>query len=804
MADSDSLFTTAMPSGMSPDVEFHYSDRVIEFVKALHPIMPILIYSREDIFVSYCTNQYILKQGYSVAEYRGLLDLFYVARGRLSCRQAGTESRLAGSGNPSSTSIGTAWGFITNSISDALDMIVKKREATPVEVKTKPIVQSIVKKPLAATNYETALAIIVDQYLYEIKARQAKSAELVSSVKAPPAATVTVTLDDPDVENGSGRNPAKPVSPFKKQIKNALAYNEMHNVWLGESMLLFDYEAPEDANALNAMWMERYTRRTSLARRLLSIEKKRKVSGHVAYIKQLDRSVPVRPNEQYVGQNIAAWYCIAKQQIDGKLLIQGRSSSDGDNTQPTVDPTWQWYYDQATGSLMCPRLVFQQIMQIMHEFRLYGIQEQIDSCVLEMEVLRMKHWVEHGRVEDELRQGEIPSRFVHIENSDPRYKALSKQYEVLVDAKTSGADRVTQLCEIINEEVQHGANSRRRALCVISEYTRSIAAGSDTALSVKVKNDEQVFVLANGIDEEGGGGGDEEESDSDNEEEADGNNKQAESTPSPPTHHLKPATVRLVELITDKTISSFDYLAISKALNFLASHEWLCTEQEAKILQQFPDTFVEIKLKEMTANASRGDCIGEVEFAENREAAYHARYFPYLFYTLVRYFAMPYFDISLVSSDMGSATLAPTTTNTTPVHSSTAAATSRGSGSLPGFLQPQPYTQFPIQGVDPLPDIKAPGIPPKTATVASHSVDDRLVLQQVLSDYKESSKAKPTTVFDNIGNLLIYPVRYADENAKVVFDALVFPPQGGSKPGPSLAKARKDDHATAVWRIYPH
>jgi hypothetical protein len=805
MTDAGSLFTMVAPSGMAPDVEFHYSDRVIALVKGLHPIMPILIYSKEDIFASYCTNEYILKQGYSVAEYRGLLDLFYMACTRLSYCQAHSDARHAaaiGQSAVPTASISSAWGFIASSFSGALDLIVKQRSKTPVEIKNKPIVQGILKKPLAATNYETALTIIVDQYIYELQARQAKSSEQVSPSTAKAPSAVTVAIDDGgDVEHGgdSNRNGNKPVSPFKKKFKSALAYNEMHNVWLGENMLLFDYTGPDDPAALEALFMERYVRRTLMAKKLLAMEKKKPVAGHVGYFKKFGPSVPILPNEKYIGQNVSGWYSLAKQQIEGKLLIRAHESGgDGDNAQPIVDPTWQWCYDPSTESLMCPRLVFHQIMLVMHEFRLYGIQEQMDACALEMQVLRMKHWEAHGRAEDEMRLAELPTKFARIENGDARYQLLHAQCELLSEAKISGAKRVEQLCGIINERAQTDIGSRKRVLRTISNYKRSLVLPIGVP-NKKIEVDEHTFIVANGIGI--GDAGNDEEDDSDEEAEEAGNGE------SQPTCHLKPAIACLVELITDKTLPSFDYLAISRALNFFASHDTMRTEQDLELLRKFPDSFVEIKLKEAGLDTPIGSTFpGAMEFTEDREASCHARYFPYLFYTLVRYFAMPYLDISLVTSDTSSLTSS-SATALTKGPGATANATQAPIGGPSTFRPVQTFTQFALKGLDPLPaDTKVPGNGVKPIAATAETVLDSAgsqTLGQVIKDYKEANKVKSTTVFGETDNVIVYPIRYVDEKAKVVFDTLVFPPQAGSKPGPSLAKARKEDHAAAVWYIYP-
>lgn len=801
MAGRASLVTTVVPDTMEVDVECNYSARVVSFVKALHPIMPMLVYSKEDIFASYCINEFISKQCFSLAEYRGLLDLFYMARTRLAYRQLQSKTRKEDTG----TSLGIAWGFITSTISSAIDKIAGPDEPSSEEKDVVAYVRAIVTEGLGVTSWEAALSRIVDQYLGETAKRQLRPKEQsaspsTSSVKLAATTASSKALDTHiDVEKGGkkSRNSSNgQASPFKKRVSHALNYCDYHKYWHGSGLLLFNYAKPADKSELDLLWETQQERLRSLAKKLLTIEKGKGVAaGHVAYAKVLDTSLPIRAKEPYIAQNMEAWYSLAKQQINGRLLVQGRHYGDGDNVQPNVDPTWQWYYNPDTGYLMCPKLVMDQILLVMEEFRLYGIQEQLSTCVLEMELIRMRHWYEHGRPEDEMHIDTLPLRFGRIEAADIRYQALLEQYELIYKAKEAGQARVDHLYDIVYAESQVDVDSRKKeAALSIAKYYASLPPGNVGAAPSGLENEAEPsapFDEANGTDNDDGE--DDEEAEDGGGDVAD-NDKEAPSA-SPPVaalpHYLKPAIVCISDLMGNKPVSSFEYLVLSRALNFFAYHDTARTLRDLELTRQMPDPYVAVRLDLMNtlANGRTGMSITS-ELTEARDVSYHARYFPHLFYSLLRCFAMPYLDISLVSNRMTHG-VAPTAA---------------------GVTSPKPqYTTFmDISGqvIDKSPNPLIPSLAPFKSVTAAVPADSEKThtIPQMIQDYKEEIKVKLASVYGPAGHLLVLPTRYCTKKKgnimKVKFEALVFPPISDNKPRPDLAAARKEDDVTGEWRVY--
>jgi hypothetical protein len=86
---------------------------------------------------------------------------------------------------------------------------------------------------------------------------------------------------------------------------------------------------------------------------------------------------------EYIDRNLAAWYDLAKRPINSgtSMLITKQVEP---NSYISIDPNsgqlvqipcvisdqWRWLYNSETGTLYCPRIIFQYIKMIIHEFRI--------------------------------------------------------------------------------------------------------------------------------------------------------------------------------------------------------------------------------------------------------------------------------------------------------------------------------------------------------------------------------------------------------------------------------------------------
>jgi len=432
---------------------------------------------------------------------------------------------------------------------------------------------------------------------------------------------------------------------------------------------------------------------------------------------------------EYIDRNLQAWVELARRPIKSGTSMSITKQADPDSFI-SIDPSsgklvqipcivndqWRWLHDPDTGTLYCPKIIFQYIKMIIHEFRIINLIPSIKKIRDAQDILYDKVAGQYEESSDTVKMStiDLDASISETLQMDPTYSMLIRMNEILQRAGGECIERIIninkyfslasannseslleltqQLKDFFEFSARHRATSNRvpetaAAPAANSHQTNSeglhtsVLPGPGGTTTTASKPSESPIAIAD-----------------------DGERAKLATRLSLRRKITIAENIRLVQLVDGKSISAFEHVILSRAFNFYAensimlhakvgsnssatrsNHGVLLSHQGLKELAYIQCEYVSINLEPNgdSKETNREKAIG----TNDLEGTYLARHYPYLFFLLIKFFAMPFLDIKLADKETSNENA-----SESPLSSTTATATKQLMSNVPNLAQHTPVT----------------------------------------------------------------------------------------------------------------